>query len=117
MRAGHPLAHLRRCSVRQLASFAWIAPLRGSPLRAHFEALFSAAALPMPTTTIECNSLLVARPHPRARVIRRIGVTERRDWRPTAAQGKLLEILRRQSQSWEVGAHSGTTAGPVKRRP
>jgi DNA-binding transcriptional LysR family regulator len=146
MRAGHPLAQVRRCSVRQLASFAWIAPLRGSPLRAHFEALFSAEALPVPATTIECNSLLaaralllesdrlmllsaqqiwyeqragllVARPHPRGRVIRRIGVTQRRDWRPTAAQGKLLEILRRQAQSLEVGAHSGTTARPVKRRP
>jgi DNA-binding transcriptional LysR family regulator len=145
MRVGHPLEHMQRCSVRQMASFAWIAPLRGSPLRAHFEALFSAAAVPVPVATIECNSLLaaralllesdrlmllsaqqiyyeqragllVARPHPRGRVIRRIGLTQRRDWRPTAAQGKLLEILRQQSQSVAAVASSGTVAKPATRR-
>jgi LysR family transcriptional regulator, regulator for genes of the gallate degradation pathway len=144
MRAAHPLAHVRGYSVQQLARFAWITPLHGSPLRVHFEALFSAAAVPVPATTIECNSLLaarallvesdrlmllsaqqiyyeqragllVARPHPRGRVIRRIGVTQRRDWRPTSAQGKLLEILRHQARRLERGARS-STARPAKRQ-
>jgi DNA-binding transcriptional LysR family regulator len=145
MRAGHPLADARRCSVRELARFAWIAPLPSSPLRTHFEALFSAAAVPAPAATIECNSLLaaralllesdrlmllsaqqiyyeqragllVARPHPRGRVIRRIGLTQRRDWRPTAAQGKLLAILRNQSQSLAGAASTGFSAKPAKHR-
>lgn len=133
MRAGHPLARTRRCSVRQLARFAWIAPLPGSPLRTHFEALFSAAGVAVPAASIECNSLLaarallmesdrlmllsaqqiyyerragllVARPHPAGHVIRRIGLTQRRDWRPTATQGTLLEILRQQVQALAAAA-------------
>lgn len=141
MRAGHPLSGVRRYSVGQLARFAWIAPLPGSPLRTHFEALFSAAAVPIPATTLECNSLLaaralllesdrlmllsaqqiyyeqragllIARPHPQGRVIRGIGLTVRRDWQPTAEQGRLLDILRNHSRhlahSLEAAASSGT---------
>jgi LysR family transcriptional regulator, regulator for genes of the gallate degradation pathway len=126
-----------------LARFAWVAPLPGSPLRAHFEKLFNDAAVPAPAATIECNSLLtaralllesdrlmllsaqqiyyeqragllVARPHPQGRVIRRIGVTQRRDWRPTAAQGKLLEIVKVQARSLASAAGSGVRAGRAR---
>jgi len=145
MRTGHPLARQRRCAARQLAGFAWIAPLRGSPLRTHFEALFSEAAVPVPAAAIECNSLqaaralllesdhlmllsaqqiyyeqraglLVARPHPRGRVIRRIGLTRRRDWQPTATQSKLLEILQLQSQSLAAAASASAAAVPIASR-
>jgi hypothetical protein len=37
---------------------------------------------------------LIALPHPAGRVVREIGLTVRRDWRPTAAQAELLETLR-----------------------
>jgi DNA-binding transcriptional LysR family regulator len=143
MRAGHPLARAKRCSVRQLARFPWIAPLPASPLRTHFDALFSEAGEPTPAAAIECNSLLaarallvesdrlmllsaqqihyeqrtgllVAKPHPRGRVIRRIGLTQRRDWRPTATQCKLLEILRQQTQL--LGRDAEASAGATLAR-
>jgi LysR family transcriptional regulator of gallate degradation len=105
-----------------LARFAWIAPRPGSPLRRHFERLFRGAAGPPPAAPIECNSLVAARalllrsdramllsaqqahhelaagelvavPHPQGRVVRQIGLTLRRDWRPTAVQAELLDTL------------------------
>jgi hypothetical protein len=38
--------------------------------------------------------MLVALPHPAGRIVRGIGLTVRRDWRPTQAQARLLAILR-----------------------
>ena len=140
MRAEHPLARNPRLSVRQLARFAWIAPLPGSPLRTHFDQLFGADGVAAPSISIECNSLmaaralllesdrlmllsaqqiyyerraglLIARPHPHGRVIRRIGLTHRRDWRPTAAQQRLLEILRAQTRNLEDAA-AGRSLAP-----
>lgn len=109
--------------ARALAGFPWIAPRAGSPLRLHFERLFREAAAEPPAAAIECNSLIAARalllgsdramllseqqarhelaagelialPHPAGRVVRAIGLTLRRDWRPTAAQAELLDALR-----------------------
>ena len=106
-----------------LTRFPWVAPREGSPLRAQYEALFRAAGLPLPTGTVECNSWVAARalllasnrlmllsarqvhqelqsgllavlPHPGGAVTRDIGLTHRRGWVPTAAQGRLLAELR-----------------------
>ena len=106
-----------------LVRFPWIAPRPGSPLRRHFERLFRGTSGLAPAAAIECNSLIAARalllrsdramllsaqqahhelaageltalPHPAGRVVREIGLTLRRDWRPTTAQAELLEILR-----------------------
>jgi DNA-binding transcriptional LysR family regulator len=127
-RAGHPLARNRRPTLKALCKYRWIAPRRGSPLRAHFDALFSAAGIESPATSLECNSLGAARafllesdrlmllsahqvhyellagmlitlPHPSGRVVRSIGLTLRRNWRPTGAQVHLLEVLRRVARS------------------
>jgi hypothetical protein len=38
--------------------------------------------------------MLVPLPHPSGNVVRPIGLTQRRDWRPTPAQARLLECLR-----------------------
>ena len=38
---------------------------------------------------------LVTLPHPQGRVVRTIGLTTRRDWRPTAAQQELIDAVRR----------------------
>jgi len=126
VRAGHPLAGRKRLTAAALSQYDWIAPRTGSPLRAHFEAIFTSAGLPVPPRPIECNSLaaaralllesdrvmllsahqihyerkagmLVALPHPAGRVVRPIGLTRRSDWRPTAAQERLLELLRRRA--------------------
>lgn len=123
MRAGHPLAKRRKLSATDLASHPWIAPRVSSPLRAHFETLFAKLGVAPPRAPIECNSLIAARallmesdfmmlssmnqvhyelqagmlvalPHPAGRIVRGIGITVRRDWRPTQAQARLLAILR-----------------------
>ncbi len=128
VRAGHPLARRQRVDVRDLAAFAWIAPREGSPLRRQYEALFRSAGMPAPSGAIECNSLVAARtlllasdrvmllsahqvhhelangelltlPHPLGPMVRSIGLTTRRDWRPTEAQSNLLERLRASAMS------------------
>ena len=125
--------------VDALLRFPWIAPRAGSPLRRHFERLFPGPAGLPPAAAIECNSLIAARalllrsdramllsaqqahhelaagelialPHPAGSVAREIGLTVRRDWRPTAAQAELVEALR------EV-ARSGLTAGDTQSHP
>lgn len=127
MRAGHPLAQRKRASMSTLAKYPWIAPRRESPLHAHFDALFRAADLIPPASTIECNSLVAARslllesdrlmllsvhqihydlqagllaalPHPMGQVTRAIALTVRAGWRPTAAQARLLEMVRARSR-------------------
>jgi len=42
---------------------------------------------------------LVALPHPCGAVTRSIGLTVRRDWRPTQVQGQLVEGLRRHARA------------------
>lgn len=114
---------LRAPPVEALVRFPWIAPRPGSPLRLHFERLFRGATEQPPAAPIVCNSLVAARAlllrsdrvmllsaqqahhelaagelialaHPAGRVVREIGLTLRRDWRPTATQAGLLETLR-----------------------
>jgi LysR family transcriptional regulator, regulator for genes of the gallate degradation pathway len=133
VRRGHPLEKMsgggRRAPPGEaLARFAWIAPRAGSPLRRHFERLFSGVSAQPPAAAIECNSLIAARslllrsdramllsaqqahhelaagelvalPHPAGRVVRAIGLTLRRDWQPTAAQAELLDMLRAVARS------------------
>lgn len=135
VRSGHPLAHKKRATVRELVRYPWIAPRLGSPLRVQFDELFRNADVPEPSHAIECNSLVAARslllesdrvmllsahqihyelkagllvalPHPDGRVTRPIGLTERRDWRPTSAQQRLIELLRKQAQAVAPGLNS-----------
>jgi LysR family transcriptional regulator of gallate degradation len=122
-RAEHPLAKRKRLTPASLRHFQWIAPRAGSPLRTHFDALLASTGIEMPTPPLECNSLaaarafllesdrlmllsahqihyemqagsLVALPHPAGQVLRPIGLTLRRNWRPTGTQQQLLTILR-----------------------
>jgi len=123
VRAEHPLNGTAPVAG-ELARYPWIVPRQGSPLRRQFEQLFQRARLAPPGVSIECNSLVAARellldsdyitllsgrqvrreveagmlvalPHPDGRVTRPIGLTLRRDWRPTAAQQVLVQVLRR----------------------
>jgi len=109
----------------ELARYPWIAPRRGSPLRRHYERLFP---VDPPAGVIECNSLEVARalllnsdrvmlasarpaglelesgllavlPHPDGPVARRIGLTLRRGWQPTATQAALIAQLRAEARA------------------
>lgn len=128
VRAGHPLATRRRLSARDLTRYPWIAPRAGSPLRTHFDELFTLAGAAPAQRPVECNSLIAARafllesdrmmllsarqihyereagmlvalPHPQGRVLRSIGLSLRRDWRPTPTQARLLTLLRARATS------------------
>jgi LysR family transcriptional regulator, regulator for genes of the gallate degradation pathway len=129
-----------------LARFAWIAPRRGSPLRRHFERLFRGAAGQPPAEPIECNSLVAARalllqsdramllsaqqarhelaagelvalPHPQGRVVRQIGLTLRRDWRPTPVQTELLQMLRAVARAGNaIASRAGERRPPTRPR-
>lgn len=125
MRAEHPILQ-GDDSVAAFAGFPWIAPRATSPLRRHFDELFAYLGVPAPEDVIECNSLsaarvlllnsdrmmllsdlqiryeksagmLVSRPHPAGRVTRLIGLTMRRNWRPTKAQAALVDAVRAQA--------------------
>jgi DNA-binding transcriptional LysR family regulator len=124
MRAGHPLTKKKKVSTAVLARHSWIAARSGSPLHQQFERLFTARGIKPPPIHIECNSLITSRallmesdrlmmlssheihyelaagllavmPHPDGKVARQIGLTMRKDWQPTRAQQRLLELVRR----------------------
>ena len=62
VRAGHPLLSLgRRASLRQLAAYAWVGPLPGTPAQAVFDRLFAAAGLPAPRVILRAHSTAVVR--------------------------------------------------------
>lgn len=137
-RARHPLAG-KRPTVASLRKYEWIAPRRGSPLRAHFDALLASKGMELPDPALECNSLaaarafllesdrlmllsahqihyemaaglLVALPHPSGHVMRPIGLTLRRNWRPTAVQERLLTVLRRVARA-AAASHARDKSG------
>ena len=120
-RKGHPLAGVARPSLDKLAAYGWIVGQAGSPLRAHWEAMF--AGRTFPATPIECGSVMVIRgvlaetdlltllsPDQVALEIgagmlvriggkmavadRIIGLTVRSGWRPTEAQARLVALIR-----------------------
>lgn len=122
-RAGHPLAG-RRVTLGELRGAAWIVGPTGTPLRAHWQALFGEAA---PEVPIECGSVMVIRgvvmqsdlltllspdqiaveldTGMLARIdvdlpgcVRTIGLTTRAGWRPTQAQKRLVALLEQASQ-------------------
>lgn len=122
-RAGHPLAGRTDISVADLARHPWVVPRPETPTRRFFEALFRDAGLAGPTNVVESSSLVLIRgllldsdrltmisthqirneaqlgllaPLPLAtgRTRRPIGLTLRRDWRPTATQVRFLDLLR-----------------------
>jgi len=137
VRAKHPLAQRPHVTAAELGQFQWIAPRAGSPLRIHFDALRASTGLELPSPPLECNSmgaarafllesdrimllsahqihyeilagLLVALPHPSGNVVRPIGLTLRRNWRPTSTQQTLLEILRVSARTAAQAKRAGT---------
>lgn len=118
-RAGHPLAG-REVTLGQLAAQQWVVGSAGTPLRAHWEALFAGGALP--EVPVECGSVMVIRgmlaqsdlltllsPDQVALevesgmlmrigpdlvgTVRTIGITTRANWRPTARQQRLIDLI------------------------
>jgi DNA-binding transcriptional LysR family regulator len=120
-RVGHP-ALAQAKDLEALRARQWIVGPQGTPLRAHWEAMFAGG--PLPHVPIECGSVMVIRgmlvqsdlltllspdqvalevesgvlaqigpPVPSA--VRTIGLTTRTGWRPTPVQRELLDLIRR----------------------
>lgn len=122
MRAGHPLARHARPTAAGLTAYGWIMPSAQTPLRNYWEEMLTAAGSAPPSVAIECGSGLTIREilletdmmtllspdqlrveieaglliaiAPPAPVKRVIGITTRRDWRPTEPQRQMLSTLR-----------------------
>jgi len=120
-RAGHPLANEPAPTREALAQYPWIVGRAGSPLRALWQTMFAADALP--AAPVECGSVtairgilrqsdlltllsrdqvdleiaagvLVSIGPPPLEDARTIGVTTRADWRPTPSQARFLSLLK-----------------------
>jgi LysR family transcriptional regulator, regulator for genes of the gallate degradation pathway len=123
----HPLARREAVTAEELGHHPWVVALRGTPIRAQFDALFETSGVPGPRSITESGSLILMRelldvsdhlgfvsggqaeaeirrglmvrlPLDLAHTRRPIGITTRRDWMPTVAQQEFVALLR------EVGA-------------
>lgn len=127
-RAGHPLfSHKGPPDPAELARWPWVVPRRGTPTRTHFEALFADAGEAPPQAVVETGSAILIRgllensdrltlislhqirhemqwgllaplPLNLPGTERPIGLTIRKDWRPTATQARFLILLREAGQ-------------------
>ncbi|WP_323772345.1 LysR family transcriptional regulator [Antarctobacter sp.] len=118
----HPMANAPAPSVDALAKQAWIVPREGAPARRQFETFFRERGLPPPQSVVESGSVLLMRETLRqsdmlgcisggqaaAEIrqglmvrlsvqpdlpVRRIGLTHRSGWYPTASQERFLSHL------------------------
>jgi len=121
-RPGHPLTKGKAPTIASLLQWPWVVPRMGAPARRQFEEVFSNHGLRPPENVIESGSVLLMRETLRQSEMlgcisgwqaaaevqhglmtplpiqpdvptRRIGVTLRRDWMPTTAQRRMLELL------------------------
>ncbi len=121
-RAGHPLAMATQIGPELLASYPWTISAPGTPLRLLWERLFGRAGVPLPAVPVECGSVITIRQilldsdfltllspdqvaveleagwltrigDPPAALRRKIGITTRDGWRPTAMQAAFLAGL------------------------
>jgi LysR family transcriptional regulator, regulator for genes of the gallate degradation pathway len=123
----HPLAGRAMPTLDVLSKYPWIVGPAGSPLRTQWEHLF--AERDLPPSPIECGSVMIigrllttssdfltllspdqvaiqirggllARVgEPLANSVRLVGITTRRDWRPTATQRRFIELLKQVSEA------------------
>ena len=124
-RPGHPLAQQKTLSARELRRLDWIAPRENTPAREAFVQFFSNSGLSPPEHVIECSSLVATRgmlmESDRAALLsarqvdtdvgfgllavsstqlrntgRRIGITQRKSWKPTLVQRQFLQRLQQE---------------------
>lgn len=121
MRTGHPVASGKSSSLATLRAYSWVLPSKETPLRKYWEDLVGSAGSPEAKVPIECGSVLTIRElllesdmlsllspdqlrveiesglivaiSPPTEVARTIGITTRRDWKPTATQRSMHAIL------------------------
>lgn len=122
-RSDHPLSQRTEVTVKDLADYSWVVPRKGTPTRDYFERLFAEDDTPYPKGIIESSSLILIRSlltasdrltiisynqirydkqvgqlaslsFDMSSTLRPIGLTTRKDWRPTATQAKFIQLLR-----------------------
>ncbi len=120
-RKGHALSG-KNVDARSLADFPWIISAPGTPLRDHWEGMFTEVGLAVPHVPIECGSVMTIRQllltgdfltmlspdqialeletgwlvkicDPPGLVSRTIGITTRSGWTPTPRQKSFLDLL------------------------
>lgn len=149
-RVGHPLFSREGIGEVDLMAYPWVISPPGAPTRAYFESMFPPAARENLPGLIETSSLIVVRgallrsdrltlisqhqivteqslgllaalPVPTPGSDRRIGLTIRRGWRPTATHELLMENIRTACAELEpaVGAPPArkTRSGPAALTP
>lgn len=118
----HPLAGRNLMKVEELAAYPWVVATEGTPIRRHFDRLFTDCPAGPPRSIVESGSLILMREllsesehlgfisggQARAEIDRRlltaldfdlahtrrpIGLTRRTGWLPTAAQSAFLALL------------------------
>ena len=123
VRPDHPLMKQRKVSVKALRELDWIAPRENTPAREAFAHFFTNEGLQPPERVIECsylvairgllleshraallpaqqvevevsNGLLAISPWQLAGTGRDIGLTLRKQWKPTRVQARFLQLLR-----------------------
>ena len=122
MRSGHPLERAGTSTPDELGRFPWALPARQTPLRQYWEDNLAGGSEGEPNVPVECGSVLTIREllietdfltllspdqvrveieagmletcAPPREIRRTIGITVRKNWRPTKAQRAMLEILR-----------------------
>ncbi|NVK57443.1 MAG: LysR family transcriptional regulator [Alteromonadaceae bacterium] len=121
-RADHPLANRQSISAAELQQLDWVAPAKSTPARHVFSQIFTRRGLTPPSHVIECSSLVAVRgillnsqraallparqvevevraglltvcPMTLTDTDRVIGLTLRKNWRPTKMQQRFLEII------------------------
>lgn len=124
-RAGHPLSQKSTILIDDLSAFSWAVPRQGTPTRKAFNSLFQGREVP--SRLVESSSLVLVRglllesdhltllsthqirlekqlglltplAFDLSSTSRPIGITTRKDWRPTATQRLLLNHLRQASK-------------------
>jgi DNA-binding transcriptional LysR family regulator len=123
----HPLARVRRITLRELARYEWILPARGAPRREAFERLFAGSArrpiVRVETTSLEIYKSVLATsnmiallstvveaqlgealtilPFDSPALARNDGVASRADWQPTLLHRQFLELLRKEALQYQ----------------
>jgi len=123
-RTGHPLAGKTTVTLDDLLSYPWTVPRPGTPTRKHFDALFKDAGKEPPERLVDTGSHVLMKgllkgsdrlalisahqmqeeaagrqvahiPFDLPGTVRPIGITTRRDWRPTPAHRQFMTLLRK----------------------
>jgi LysR family transcriptional regulator, regulator for genes of the gallate degradation pathway len=120
-RSGHPLTAKKQIDVDDLTAYPWVVPEQGIPTRDHFQALMqgktavgglveSSSIVLIISLLLESDrltlissqqirreqaqGLVTTLPYDMSTTRRPIGLTTRRDWRPTATQVRFIELLK-----------------------